>query len=618
MSQSYAKAKAASKEVLVKGPALEARILSTLGTIAKAVGSTLGPGGQPVLIERQEHDMPPIITKDGVSVFRALGFNNSVAQVILESARDAASRTADSAGDGTTTATILSEAIVRIAYKFCRENPRVSPQRVTRRLMAAFSDVIEPMLSLGTESSIVKPADLSTEEGRTRLWSVAKVSANGDTSLADKVLEAYDLVGDNGNITIVEVSGPSGYEVERIEGYPVTGMGYEESCGRYASKFLNDPGNQRVVLEKPLFVLYNGKLTEIQTITFLMEKIGAAWQDAERKETFRHNVILVANGFSESVTAQLALNFSEMTTINVLPLLSPLTPIPGSQLAFLEDLAAFTGAKIFDPLSNPLDQGELEHLGTHAKAIEMNRYRTTIFSEDGEIQDEIDESGNPILGDTPNMFNILDRVSTLSKQAAQSPSLLDKSYLEERIGKLTGGIARLKVVGNSAGELRERRDRAEDAILALRGAMQHGCLPGGGWGLLNVVRALRAKQDDILDAVLCTALYAPIECLFSNAGFHKEETEDVIASLEKTLDTARIYDVLNQEMVDDAFKAGILDSTPAVREAIRNSLSIASSLGTCGCVIAFGRDLEVDRQEARDNASWLRDSNSFDVNDKAY
>ena len=613
MSVSYQKVKSVGKDVKARGPALEKTILRTMGMIANVVGGTLGPGGQPVLIERQEHDMPPIVTKDGVTVFRNLGFDDSTSQVILEAARDAAIRTANEAGDGTTTATILAEAIVRLTHLYCRENPRVSPQRVTRRLMDVFRTNIEPIIK-----SLAIKADLSTESGSALLKSVAKISANGDNALADAVMDCFNLVGDGGNVTITEVSGPSTYEVERIEGYPITGMGYEDSCGKYASKFINDPAGQRILLEKPIFVIYHGKLTEIQTLTMLMEKIGAAWQDPSREETFRHNVILVATGFSEGVVAQLAFNFVEQTSINVVPLLAPISPVPGGQLGLLEDLCAVTGSKLFDPLSSPLDQAELSELGTCAKAFEMSRFRTTIFSEEGDKMATDAETGAEILGDPPNMLNVLERVQMLEKQAEQSAGDLDKSYINERIGKLTGGIARLKVVGSSSGEMRERRDRAEDAICAVRGAINHGCLPGGGWTLMRVANDLMKLEDQVVSQVLCKALMAPVQKLFSNAGFGNSEAQTIVETVATAIVNSAppvVYDALDSKFVSP-IEGGILDSLPAVLEALRNSLSIASLLGTLGGTIVYKRDHEHDRSEARENASWLRDSEEFEVDER--
>lgn len=586
----YQRVKSVAKQVTVKGPRLRDQILNTMGTIAEIVGSTLGPGGNAVLIERQELNLPPMVTKDGVTVFRNLGFDDATAHVIMEAARDAAVRTANEAGDGTTTATVLADAIVSRAYRFCEANQKVSPQKVVRKLMACFKDIIEPEV----RAKAVK-ADLSTEDGRSLLWNVAKISANGDTELADAVLQCYQLVGDEGNVTITEVSGASGYEVEQIEGYPIP-VGWDDSCHRYAPKFLNDPANQRCLLEKPAFVVYHGHITEIQSITKLMEAIGAAWQT---DESFRHNIVLVATGFSETVLAQLALNFAEQVTINVFPLSVPPSPVPGGQLGVLEDICAVTGATMFDALNKPFDSYEpgLVDIGCNAKVFEANRFRSVILSDPNNVDAQIP---------------ILDQVEKLKTQKTQAASILDSQFFDERVGKLTNGIAKLKVTGASNGELRERRDRAEDAICAVRGAIRHGCLPGGGWMLLHLAHKISLIDDSILNAVLVPALKAPVEKMLANCGFNAEEIGAIRSHIEVPIIEARaalVYDALEHKLVDP-YEGGVLDSAPAVLEALRNSMSIASLLGTlCGTVV-FKRDHELERQEARETSSFLRDAES--------
>ena len=576
----YQKVKSVAKIVQTKGPSLEKTIADTMRTISDIVGGTLGPGGQPVLIERQEFNLPAMVTKDGVTVFRALGFNDPAAHVIMEAARDASVRTANEAGDGTTTATILAEAIVRKTKQFCRENPKVSPQRVCRRLEGIFKTLIEPSI----ENKALK-CDFSKRLGRKRLKAVATISANGDGPLADAVMECFDLVGDEGNVTILEVSGPSSYEVEQIDGYSIP-IGYEDSCARYYPKFINDPATQRCFFENPAFIVYHGRVTDIQTCVMLMETIGAAWQSPE---SFNHNVVLVATGFSESVLGQLALNFAEQGTINVFPLLAPQSPINNGQLEFLEDICAVTGAKLLDPLNNQMELATLDDVGVGCRQFECHRFRSTIIGRSEELL-------------------LLERVDLLRKRLENPESQLEKRLIEERIGKLTGGIAKLKVIGASNGELREKRDRAEDAVCAVRGAIKHGCLPGGCWTLLSLCDELEALGDPIVDGVLIPALEEPFWVLLKNAGLPKEEASSVYDHLHCNLSKPMVYDALEGQYVEP-LEAGILDSVPAVLEAIRSSLSIATLLGTLSGTIVFARDGALERQEASDTANFLRSAN---------
>jgi len=603
----YAKAKSVSKEILTRGPALRKLILSTLKTCSEAVGATLGPGGMPVVIERQEENLPPMITKDGVTVFRNLGFDDSAAQVLMEAARDASVRTAAEAGDGTTTATVLAEALVRRTMEFCDANPKVSPQRVVRTLERGFRDIVEPWIR---EHVLLTP--IGKPGGRTRLHAVAKISANGDVPLADAVLKCFDLTGDEGNVTILEASGPSGYEVERIDGYPVF-KGYEECCGKFYQQFINDPARQMTTLNKPWYILYHGRLNDIYACLPIFAKIDEAAQAGSSP-----NVVLVATGFSEIVQAHLAHNFRAPNSINVYPLVAPMNNMQTGQYDFLRDMAALSGAHIFDPVNAVLDTAELSQLGS-TDSFEAGRFRSTVLG----YRDEI---------------LILERVTELKKQLQTDIASQERDIITERIGKLTGGIARLKVVGASAGELREKRDRAEDAICAVRGALKHGALPGGGWTLVNLSRMIEVSSHNegfseletkILREVLSPGFLEPVRRLFLNAGYHEDELLqkfDTIslpwgAYVEYGGEVGQeplafnVFDVLEGKFVD-ALNEGILDSTPAVLEAIRNSISIAALLGTCGGIVVFQRDKVVDRQEARDTAEFLRNANVNEADER--
>ncbi len=574
---SYRKAKSVAKDLLVHGPDLEKKVLSVMKTISDIVGSTLGPSGRAVLIERQEYGLPHMFTKDGVTVFRSLGFTDPTAHAIMEAARDASVRTASEAGDGTTTATVLAEAIVRNISAYCNANPKVSPQKATRRIEQIFKETIEPAIR-----------GFSLMPTKEMLRSVAKLSANGDSELADAVMKCFDVVGDDGNISIIELSGPSGYQVESIKGYPL-GIGYEESCGKYFPMFLNDKVNNRCHMDKPVFVLYYGTITQTQTIERLMQQVAEAWQHPERHgldKPFTYNVVLIATGFSETVLTDLSVNFQHPHTIKVFPLLTPKTHIQNSEMHLLYDLAAITGAKVFDPMSSPLENATLGDLGYGITAFEVNRYRSSILG----ICDE---------------SLIFARQEEIKRMDAESK--VDKYVIDERVAKLSGGIAKLKVIGPSNGELREKRDRAEDAVFAVRGAVKHGCLPGGGWTLKTLTRVLTEKYgpDDDIIKVLSKSLLEPISRIFTNAGMNPDEESVAFKCIGTEEGIFTVYDAWENKKVN-AVEKGILDSTPAVLEAIRSSFSIASLLGTLGGTVVFKRDDEMEKQEATDTTSFMK------------
>jgi chaperonin GroEL len=589
----YAKVKSVAKQVEVAGPGLDEIVLATMKKIADVVGGTLGPGGKPVLIERYEQGLPPFLTKDGVTVYRSLGFDSSIAHCLMEVSRDASIRTANEAGDGTTTATILSEAIVRLTKEFCKKNPRVSPQRVVRHLEKTFVEIIEPAIK-----GLSRPLNLESDQEL--LHSIAQISANGDTALADAVMECFDVTGDQGNVTIITEGGPSHYEVEHIQGYPIM-MGYEESCKKLYPKFINEPGTQRCVMENPAFLLYHGRISEIRDLVNIIEQTLSAFQYPANyglDKPFTPHLVVVATGFSESVLATCAMNFDNPGSPRVFPLLVPNnSPQHNAQFEFLRDLAGVTGATLCDPISKPLATVTLGDLGVGCELFECSRSRSNVlgFADEGALQLRLEE---------------------VQQQLQNPDSELDASLLQERIAKLSGGIARLKVVGSSNADLAEKRDRAEDAVCAVRGAVKFGCLPGGAWTLLKIQSLL--PDDPINNKILRPAFHAPFMRLVDNSGFTTDEEgysilRPILAGIEAG--ETVVYDFLEMKHVD-AFEGGILDSTPAVLEAVRNSISSASQIGTMGGVVVFKRDADLERTEAKATSQWLREANHNPADDR--
>jgi chaperonin GroEL len=573
---SYKKAKSAAKIIIHDPKELKEKTLSTLKVISDVVGSTLGPSGRPVLIERQEYGLPNILTKDGVTVFRSLGFEDPVSHAIMESARDASTKTVAKAGDGTTTATVLSYAFVKNLMNLCESDKRITPQKVTRELEKIFKEQLEPEILKCSKTKI-------TEQDA---YSVAKVSANGDTDLADAVMKCFDIVGNDGAIVVTERSGRSEYAVEHIEGYSVE-TGYEESCKKFLNLFINDRANNRVSLEDPVFVLYSMPLTDLGSVQLLMEKIGTAWerpQEVGLSKPFSHNVVVVAPDFSESVLSVFGTNTATPEALNVVPMICPRTGIQNSEQHFLEDLAAVTGAKIFDPITAPLNNGELSDLGYGIKKIEMGRFKTVIH---GLCEPEI----------------VKYRAEQLKQALSEAASSYDAHFLEDRIARLNGGIAKLVVVGSSSGELREKKDRAEDAIAAVRGAIKQGCLPGGG----NILAHLsKMGSGTVFEAVVKPSLLYPIQKLLENCGLNAQEVEEKIKEIvENSGPNGKSFDGFTQTFVDP-YVSGLLDSTPAVLEALRNSISISAVLGTVGGVVVFERDSALERQEAVDSAHYMK------------
>lgn len=553
---------------------LERIIVETIDEVADIVGKSLGPGGRNIIIES---DLPGIAnknTKDGVSIFRALGSDDPYKHLIIEQTRDVAIRTVNEAGDGTTTATIISSALIKNLFAFCKDNPKYSPQKVARIINKTLREKMLPFI----EKSSIK----INNKNKALLEKVAKVSANGDEEMAKAVMEAFDITGFSAasHVTIQELSGPSDtYDVNLVEGFPID-KGYEESIGKFHAAFINDQVNQRCSLEKPLFVLFDGKITDYAQINDMMQAIGQAYVEGDSEYK---NVVVVAHGFSEQALNILSYNFANPQTINIVPLTTPMTQLVNSQLHFLMDLSAFTGAKIFD-IQNPLSDFADEDFGEGVEKIDIYRFRTTIVGE-------------------PDPVNIEFRADEIRGQMEQSESKIEKIILEERLGKLTSGIAQLKIYGSSNGELKEKADRAEDAVCAVRAAINHGCLPGGCRVLVNLGLDLNGSEDAVVQEIIVPSLFAPFYRLLENAGYNEEEIAEVLEKMTKN--KKHVYDVENAEFGDPK-KLGIFDAALAVKQALTNAVSISSVMGTLGGIVAFPRDNSLERQEARDQAGFQR------------
>lgn len=612
----FRKTHSAPKRMVV-GEAARQEAAEAMRLISELVGGTLGPGGKPVLIERAD-DLPPALTKDGVTVFKSIGFLSPVKQAVMEAYRDAAVRTANEAGDGTTTATILAEAIGRYTREYCDANPGYSPHRVVRELEVALKDVVEPAIKkMAIRTSLEKAA------GRKVLRQVATISANGDEELADSVMRCYDFCGDEGNVTLVEASGESRYEEEEIQGYPIP-TGYEEGAGPYAQGFIREPNAQRTFMKRPLWILYFGKVEQFSVVEGAFEAlVGQLKRDKVTwgQEDGERNIIFVAPWFSESVIGNLKTNFSHVErepngdgTFTVVrpPRIIPLRAlrtIQGSERAFLDDLAAVTGATVYEPNQNPLEKVTFEGMGGileqepegltwrgRTESCEVGRLRSSImgYADPGLIELRAEE------------------LQAALRQGGSSK--LEVSYLTERLARLSGGIARLTIYGASGGETREKRDRAEDAVCAVRGALRSGALYGGCWALLQAAD-LAVGIVGPLAEVLWPALREPFRRLLDNVGITDDVDEKADEIVDAGHDAPVIFDALNLKMVDPR-KAGVYDSVPAVLEALRSALSIASVMGTLGGIVVQARDGELERQEAASQTAHDREvaAGHYDVN----
>ena len=569
------KVKSSPKIFLSDRKKIREYVLRTMNEIADIVGSTLGPGGQNVLLESELFGIPSKNTKDGVSVFKSLGYNDPYMHLITEQTREVASKTAAEAGDGTTTATILSNAFITSLFKYIQDNPKVSPQKVAREMKRSLKEDILPYI---TENTIN-----ITNKNQTVLKNVATISSNGDKEMAAAVIECFKQVGfgDSSHVTIQELSGNDKYEVELIEGFPI-GIGFEESIGKFGNAFINDQGNQRCTMDKPLFLLYNGMVTDIIQFQPIMEEMSIKWSNGESDYK---NLIFVAHGFNQNVLTQLAMNFANPNTVNIVPLKTPMSQITNSQTDFLLDLAAFTGATVFG-MDNNVAAGGMEDLGHGMENFECYRFRSTVVGEPDEVLIE-------------------ERSEQLEQRIKTAESKIEKILIQERLGKITNGIAKLKIYSGSSGELKEKHDRAEDAVCAVRATISDGALPGGGRILidLSMMLANKYEKDSIVMNVLVPGLIEPVRKLIENAGYSEEEFKTIVSKLMGKKN--HVYDLENHKY-GTAKALGLYDARKAVEEAISNAIGIATIMGTMSGIVAFPRDNQLEMDEASAEMEFRR------------
>lgn len=578
----HRKAKTAPKIYESSEKVLKRKVLDAMGRAAKIVGSSMGPGGKVTLIESDYPGIPNKITKDGVTILKSLGAIDPYEHLILETTRDVAQRTASEAGDGTTTATVLSHSIIQNLFEFCEKNRKYSPQKAARRIMKITKDLLVPYI----QSRAIKIG----EDNKEMLKMVAKISANGDSEMADAVIQAFEEIGygDASHVTIRELSGENGYKVERIDGFPIP-IGYEESIGKLHTAFINDQANQRCYVESPLFLLFDGQISDLVMFQDLLNHIGNEYVNGNG--AFK-NLVIFAHGFSENVLTNLAFNFANPGTINVVPVVTPMAQYINSQTHFLHDLAAFTGARVFG-LKDQVSKAEPSDLGSGMESFECYRFRSTV------------------IGD-PDPTNVEVRAEDLKQMMKNAESQIEKILLTERLGKITNGIAKLTIYGGSNGELKEAHDRCEDAVCAVRSAITHGALPGGCRISIDMALLLarELEEGDPAREVLMPSLLALPNRLLDNAGYNEDEAGEVLKRLVNDPDV--VYDIENQ-VFGSAQELGLFDASKAVSESLSNAVSIAGVLGTMGGLVCHPRDDVFERSEARADAEFGRAVDSPDA-----
>lgn len=539
----YEKSKA--KDIIADKERLNKIVSSSIRDMAAIVGSTLGPGGRAVLIERE--GQPPLATKDGVTVAKSLGVDRAEYNIIVEAAKEICINTAKDAGDGTTTAIVLANAITQHGQDFVTNNKKYNPQRIVNELEDLYDDVIVPYIKQ-------RSVPVSKEDN---LRSVATISANGDKRIANVVVEAVLAAGDDGHIIIEEAQGDE-MRVETIEGYVIT-SGLKE-IGQLGPMFINDRTNQQCKMDNGYIFLYNGTINDLKSLAFVQEAI-------EGTELYGSPLMIIAHDFADTVIDTLAKNVKGGITI--CPVKTPRSGLPNSRSVFLEDMAAYTGATVFDP-SN-IEGIDSTSFGKFSFA-KSNTYETFLMAE-------------------PDADVIEVRIKELKSIEESCFSEIDKMHIRANIAKLTGGISTIFVGGVSDLRVRERKARVEDAVEAVRSAIAEGVIPGGCLVQLELADLLE-NHPERKEAwcIMISALREPFKLLLNNCG---ENHEEILLQLTP----GKVFDANKHEIVDP-FEAGIIEPAKVARVAIGNALSVAALLITCGGIVCVPRDSQLENQLA--------------------
>ena len=521
----------AAKEVRFSDDARQ-RMFRGVNVLANAVKATLGPKGRNAVLEKSFG--APTITKDGVSVAKEIELKDKFENMGAQMVKEVASNTSDEAGDGTTTATVLAQAIIREGLKAVASGR--NPMDVKRGIDKAVQSAVEELKKLS------KPCKDSKA-----IAQVGTISANSDESIGKTIADAMEKVGKEGVITVEEGSGLDN-ELEVVEG-----MQFDR--GYLSPYFINNPQNQTAELEKPLILLADKKISNIREMLPLLEGVAKAGRP----------LLVIAEDVEGEALATLVVN----NIRGILKVSAVKAPGFGDRRkAMLQDIAVLTGGTVIsDEVGLSLEKATLNDLGD-AKKIVVEKENTTIIDGAGKASD------------------IKARIESIRQQAEEATSDYDKEKLQERVAKLSGGVAVIKVGAATEIEMKEKKARVEDALHATRAAVEEGVVPGGGVALIRAQKALDKLEGSNEDqqvgiTILKRAIEEPVRQIVDNAG----DDPAVILNRVKEGKGSFGYNAATGEF-GDMLEAGILDPTKVTRLALQNAASVAGLLLTTEVMIA--------------------------------
>jgi chaperonin GroEL len=521
----------AAKDVKFKESA-RTRMIAGVNILADAVKVTLGPKGRNVVLERSFG--APTVTKDGVSVAKEIELKDKFENMGAQLVKEVASKTSDVAGDGTTTATVLAQSIVTEGMKYVAAG--MNPMDLKRGIDKAVSTAVEELKKLS------KPCKDSKE-----IAQVGSISANADSEIGKTISEAMDKVGKEGVITVEDGKGLEN-ELDLVEG-----MQFDR--GYISPYFINNPDKQVAILEDPFVLLHDKKISNIRDLLPVLEQVAKAGRP----------LLIIAEDVDGEALATLVVN----NLRGILKTTAVKAPGFGDRRkAMLEDIAILTGGTVIaEELGLKLENAQLKDLG-RAKRVEVAKETTTII--DGAGKED----------------NIKARVESIRKQVEEATSDYDKEKLQERVAKLAGGVAVIKVGAATEVEMKEKKARVEDALHATRAAVEEGIVPGGGVALLrakDAIAKIKTENEDQAAGVkiVLRAIEQPLREIARNAG---DEPSVVIA---KVLENKGNYGYNAQTgEYGDMVAMGVLDPTKVTRYALQNAASVAALILTTDAMVA--------------------------------
>ncbi|PYO94625.1 MAG: chaperonin GroEL [Gemmatimonadetes bacterium] len=516
-----------------------ARLKRGVDQLADAVKVTLGPKGRNVVIDKKFGS--PTITKDGVTVAKEVELEDEIENMGAQMVKEVATKTSDLAGDGTTTATVLAQAIYREGLKSVTAG--ANPMALKRGIENAVETVVAELKKISVPTS-----------GRKDIKQVATISANGDAEIGDKIADAMDKVGKDGVITVEEA--------KSLETTLETVDGMQFDRGYLSPYFITDPEKMEATLEDAYILIYDKKISTMKDLLPVLEKVAQSGRP----------MLIVAEDVEGEALATLVVN-KLRGTLKVAAVKAP--GFGDRRKEMLRDIAILTGGQVIsEELGLKLENTTLNDLG-RAKRVIVDKDNTTLV--DGKGKDD----------------QIEGRKSEIKAQIEKSTSDYDKEKLQERLAKLAGGVAVLNVGAATETEMKEKKARVEDALHATRAAVEEGIVPGGGVALLWGQRALdkmKGTDDDERTGVdiLRRALEEPIRWIAQNAG---AEGSIVVGRVKESKDKNFGYNAATDKF-EDLVAAGVIDPTKVTRTALQNAASIAGLLLTTECVVVEKKEKE--------------------------